>query len=82
MSPETHRPQPGSTRGTSTEQVTWVYDDVTPGNHGRGRLSGMTDPAGTTLYAYERRGMPRAETRSFPGVSDSYGTQYAVPLSR
>jgi RHS repeat-associated protein len=57
-----------------TEVVTWTYDDATTGAHGIGRLSSMTDPSGSTTYAYERRGLLLSEQRMI-GTS-SYSTAY------
>ncbi|HUP62575.1 MAG TPA: hypothetical protein VNA69_19385, partial [Thermoanaerobaculia bacterium] len=48
-----------------TETVSWTYDDTTTGTFGIGRLAKMTDPAGTTDYRYERRGLLREEQRAF-----------------
>ena len=48
----------------SPEDTTWTYDSVTAGAYGLGRLALMTDPSGSTTYAYERRGLLRSEGRS------------------
>jgi RHS repeat-associated protein len=54
-----------STRsGSTTEAVTWGYDDTTAGRYSVGRLSSMTDPAGSTSYSYDRRGLLRHEART------------------
>jgi YD repeat-containing protein len=63
-----------SRAGAATETVTWAYDDTTAGNYGRGRLATMSDPSGSTSYAYERRGLLRRETKSIDG--SSYTTLY------
>jgi YD repeat-containing protein len=60
--------------GFPTEAVTWTYDDATAGAYGKGRLATMTDPSGSTAYAYERRGLPRAESRTIQG--DAYSISY------
>src|ERR1043166_7717630 len=52
-----------SSTGSDTEQVIWTYDDPSPANFGIGRVASMTDPSGLTNYAYERRGLLRAEDR-------------------
>ncbi|HKR62486.1 MAG TPA: RHS repeat-associated core domain-containing protein [Thermoanaerobaculia bacterium] len=65
-----------STRGTASESVTWTYDDATAGKYGMGRLATMTDPAGTTTYSYERRGLLREEQRTFAGATEPYLTTY------
>jgi RHS repeat-associated protein len=56
-----------STREQTSEIVSWSYDDATAGRFAIGRLAGMTDPAGSVQYSYERRGMLRQETRTTPG---------------
>jgi YD repeat-containing protein len=63
-----------SVLGTSTETVTYGYDDATLGNYGKGRLGSMSDPSGSTRYAYERRGLLRSETKTILG--DTYVTRY------
>jgi RHS repeat-associated protein len=60
--------------GAATETVAYAYDGATPGSFGKGRLARMTDPSGTTAYAYERRGLLRSESRTLLG--SSYGTAY------
>jgi RHS repeat-associated protein len=65
-----------STRtGYTTETVTRTYDDTTAGNYGLGRLASMTDPAASTTYVYERRGLLRTEARTISGslFNLSYG---------
>jgi len=59
--------------GRPTETVTWTYDI---GPLAIGRLSSLSDPAGTTTYSYERRGLVRQETRAFAGGPD-LTTKYA-----
>jgi len=61
----------------STETVGWTYDDATAGHFGVGRVAAMNDPAGTTTYAYERRGLLRLESRSFPDSANSYATKFS-----
>jgi RHS repeat-associated protein len=58
--------------GVATETVQWQYDDPTSGRFGIGRLTQMSDPAGTTTYSYERRGLLRREERAFTGLTGSY----------
>jgi len=60
---------------SSTEQVTWTYDDPSPAKFGIGRLASMTDPSGSTAYAYERRGLLRNEDRMIGAWSSA--TPYA-----
>ena len=66
-----------STRGASTETVSWTYDDATAGRFSIGRVASMIDPAGATTYHYERRGLLREEGRTFPGTSEVYTTAFA-----
>jgi YD repeat-containing protein len=66
-----------STRsGKATEIVTWGYDDATAGRHGIGRVATMNDPAGTTVYSYERRGLLRREERTFLGTTGASVTTF------
>ena len=44
----------------STQDITFTYDS---GTNGTGRLTGMTDPAGTTTYEYNALGQLIRETR-------------------
>lgn len=64
-----------STRsGFPTETAIYTYDDPTAGNFGKGRLASMTDPSGSTIYAYERRGLLRLEGKTIQG--DPYNLAY------
>lgn len=62
-------PSPRTPPSTTTrpEVVTWTYDDRAPDRFAIGRLSSMTDPAGTTSYDYERRGLLTEERRTYIG---------------
>src|ERR1041385_5299445 len=64
-----------SARNSSSETVSWTYDDGTTGNFGIGRLATLTDPTGSTVYRYERRGLLRSEAKTIAG--SSYTTTYA-----
>lgn len=47
--------------------VTWTYDAPNEANlrrYGLGRVATMSDPSGTTSFAYERRGLLRKETKT------------------
>jgi RHS repeat-associated protein len=61
--------------GQTTELVAFTYDDVTAGKHGKGRVATMTDPTGSTSFAYDRRGLVKAESRMINGTAfaQSYG---------
>jgi len=54
------------------EDVSFTYD---AGPNGIGRLSGITDPSGTTTYTYDERGNRLQETRTMDGTR--YVTAYA-----
>ena len=56
--------------GWDTEDITWWYDDPTPGRNGIGRLTAMNDPSGGTEYSYERRGLLRSENRVIASSSE------------
>jgi RHS repeat-associated protein len=60
--------------GAGSEMVSFTYDDATAGNYGKGRLRSMTDPSGSTTYAYDRRGLLRSEAKTILG--DAYSTHY------
>lgn len=64
-----------STKGSDSETVAWTYDDATAGSFGIGRPATMADPSGETVYAYERRGRLRRETRTIDGSTylQTYG---------
>jgi len=51
-----------ATLGSSSETVTWTYDGSP--SFRAGRLATMTDPAGSTSYTYDRRGLLLSESRS------------------
>jgi RHS repeat-associated protein len=55
--------------------VTWGYDDTTVGRYSVGRLSSMTDPAGSTSYSYDRRGLLRHEERTTP-TQETFNTRF------
>jgi len=46
----------------AAESVSWTYDATTL--FGIGRLASMVDPAGSTTYAYDRRGLLLSEIRT------------------
>ncbi|MDX8525898.1 RHS repeat-associated core domain-containing protein [Mesorhizobium sp. MSK_1335] len=50
-----------------TSNVTYAYDSVAGGNFGKGRLTGVTDAAGTVAYAYDILGRVTSETRVIDG---------------
>jgi RHS repeat-associated protein len=54
--------------GSTTESVSWTYDDATSGHFGIGRVASMSDPTGSTTYTYERRGLLKSEARTVLGT--------------
>ena len=66
-----------STRtGSTTEQVSFTYDDATSGHFGIGRIASMTDPTGSVSYTYERRGLVKTEARTISGNAYSLAYGY------
>jgi RHS repeat-associated protein len=63
-----------SSRSGVTETVNWTYDDA--GTFGRGRLRTMTDPTGSTTYAYDRRGLLLSEQKAIGGATFTSRYQY------
>jgi RHS repeat-associated protein len=57
----------------SSLNVTLSYDSPAV-SFGIGRRTGMTDQSGTSVYHYDRRGLPRVEERTLAGTT--YATQY------
>jgi len=55
--------------GLDTESVTYAYDAL-DGTYGLGRLSTMTDPATSTSYGYDRRGLLTSS------IDDAYMTAF------
>lgn len=75
-----------SRTGFSTEMVSWTYDDSTTGNYGLGRAATMTDPQGSTNYAYDRRGLLRSAALQpaggFSGGTYTSGYKYDANANR
>jgi RHS repeat-associated protein len=65
-----------------SETVSWTYDDSMAGRFGIGRLAAMTDPSGSTNYAYDRRGSLRSEDRLIGTWSSSTAYQYDADGNR
>ncbi len=55
----------------SSQNISFGYD---AGQYGKGKLTSVSDPAGTTSYSYSNRGQLTQETRVADGVT--YITQY------
>jgi RHS repeat-associated protein len=71
-----------SLAGTAAETVVYGYDDPAAGHYGLGRVARMTDPAGATTYAYERRGLLKSEVRTILGATYTTGYQYDADGNR
>ena len=46
----------GVTFGDTTPALGYLYDDITNGNAGKGRLTKLTDATGLTEYTYDIQG--------------------------
>jgi YD repeat-containing protein len=57
----------------SSAVVSYTYDS---GANAKGKLSSLTDQAGTASYAYDTLGRLTTETRSIAGISKSTGYSY------
>ncbi|GAB4373303.1 MAG: hypothetical protein Kow00128_22770 [Deltaproteobacteria bacterium] len=57
-----------------SEDITFTYDSPAV-SYGKGRLTGMTDPSGTTTYRYDALGRLTGEDRVIRGAT--YTTSYA-----
>ena len=66
----------GGGGGGATYQVTYAYDDATPGNFGLGRLASVSDPSGATLFSYDDLGNVVEETRTIAGIDYVTGYGY------
>jgi RHS repeat-associated protein len=55
-----------ATRGLDSETVTWTYDTAP---FGIGRVATVTEPTGSTSYAYERRGLLAREQKTIDGTT-------------
>lgn len=52
----------------ATQTVTYTYDAVTGGNKGVGRLTGVTDPSGTTAWTYDAQGRVITRVKMIKGL--------------
>ena len=66
----TYTPPGGS--GIAPVSLTYSYD---AGSYGKGRLTGFTDPSGSTGCTYDQKGRLTVETRTIAGVA--FTTQYS-----
>jgi YD repeat-containing protein len=63
---------------SAAETVTFTYDQVTSGNKGKGRLTGVQDAAGTTSLTYDAKGRVTAEVRTIGARSYAVAYGYAA----
>ena len=65
----------GVTFSDTTPTITYLYDDITAGNFGKGRLTKITDGTGNTTYKYDILGRLIQKTQTTGTVvrSVSYG---------
>jgi RHS repeat-associated protein len=73
------RPLTRTYPSSTTENVTYVYDAIAGGNFGIGRLTSLTDGAGTASFVYDAYGNRASEKRTIAGVV--YNTAYAYDLA-
>ena len=78
------RPLTRSYPSAPAENVTFGYDSTLNGNKGIGRLTSLTDAAGTATFTYDAYGNRVAETRTVAGLTyaTSYGYDLAGQLTR
>ncbi|MEX5213392.1 MAG: DNRLRE domain-containing protein [Nitrospiraceae bacterium] len=62
-----------TTQACGTNAVVYTYDDLTPGNHGIGRLKQVTDASGTVTFAYDPMSRIKQSTKTLDGTD--YVTQ-------
>ncbi|MFZ7133303.1 MAG: RHS repeat domain-containing protein, partial [Eubacteriales bacterium] len=60
--------------GSGMTDIVYSYDDISGGNYGVGKRTGMTDAAGTQSYIYDNRGRLLEETRTISATP--YTTSY------
>jgi RHS repeat-associated protein len=61
-----------------TQNINYYYDDP-PSENGKGRLTAMSDPSGTTWYDYDTMGRIITETHQVDGIN--YQTGYTYDLN-
>jgi RHS repeat-associated protein len=65
-----------SRSGSATETVTWTYDDPAAAGYGIGRMTGGTDPTGSTTLRYDHRGLLRLQQQTVGGATYSTSLAY------
>jgi RHS repeat-associated protein len=67
------------TYAATAENVTFGYDATAGGNYGVGRLTSITDAAGTASFVYDAYGNRVSEKRTIAGIA--YTTTYGYDLA-
>jgi RHS repeat-associated protein len=73
------RPLTRTFPSATADNVTYVYDATAGGNYGIGRLTSVTDAAGTASFVYDAYGNRITEKRTIAGIT--YTTSYAYDLA-
>jgi RHS repeat-associated protein len=78
------RPLTRAFPSATAENVTFVYDSTAGGNYGIGRLTSLTDSAGTASFVYDAYGNRVSEKRTVAGIvyTTGYGYDLAGNLAR
>jgi RHS repeat-associated protein len=66
----------GVTFSDTTPTITYLYDDITAGNFGKGRLTKITDGTGNTTYKYDILGRLIQKTQTTGTVVKTIGYGY------
>jgi RHS repeat-associated protein len=73
------RPLTRTFPSATADNVTYVYDSTAAGNYGIGRLTSLTDSAGTASFVYDGYGNRISEKRTIAGIV--YTTGYSYDLA-
>ncbi len=74
------RSQTATRPGAVPEAVSWTYDGNVP--FGRGRLTSMSDPSGSTSWTYDRRGYVTGEQKRIGPATYATGYRYDASGNR
>jgi RHS repeat-associated protein len=66
---------------TTSLNITYGYDQVATGCYNVGRLTAMTDHAGTTTYCYDQRGNVLKKVQTTADATGYFATQYQYTLA-
>lgn len=73
-----NRPLTVTYAANPSENVSFTYDDATPGRYGLGRVATITDSSGTTGFNYDYLG--RLQQKSYSIGSQNYSQSYTYNL--